>query len=293
MNNPFFKLCLIIVCLSGVALTGLKAAIGPESRIEELKLLDGSVLKNVTLVSFGSVTLMAKWDGGRGTIAYTQLPADIQAEVKANIPESKPALAQVDNRTEKQRMVDKIMQKHDAEIREALNAPEPQRPEMPVRLVGNIGPEDGREKVVRGQCFVTTRGGVNYKLGAVMVRVVGAEEFKELQKEAMTAFRSTLDYYSVMAKRAEGRKNFDLASIYLEGVSATLNGLAKISPSGPQSQTDADGNFEVRHKLREPYVVIAAATRAIGSKTEYYEWVVPSSEIGSDGRLLLSNANMK
>ena len=292
-KNALLRSCLATLFFSGFALSRLSGAIGPGSRIEELELQDGSVLKNVTFVSFGTGTVMAKWEGGRGTIAYILLPADVLSDMKPAIPETKPQPAPVDNRTETQKKIDEFRLKRDSEIREALNAPEPKRPEMPAKLVGSIGLEDGKEKVIRGQCFVTTRGGINYKLGVVIVRVVGSDEFKELQKEAMTAFRPTLDFYYVMAKRAEGKKNFDLASVYLERVSATLNSLSIIFPFGPQSQTDADGNFELRHKLREPYVVSAAATRAVGSKTEYYEWVVPSSEIGSDGKLLLSNANMK
>jgi hypothetical protein len=186
-----------------------------------------------------------------------------------------------------------IMKEHKAAIREALSAPEPKQPEMPARLVGNIGPEDRNEKVIRGQCFVTTRGGVNYKLGAVTVRVVGSKELKEFEGEAVKALEPTLDYFSVMAKRAQGNNNFELATIYLNQSSLTLNYVYKIFPIGPQSQTDADGNFEIRHKLREPFVVVASAHRVIGSKTEFYRWVVPSSEIGSDGRILLSNVNME
>ncbi len=73
---------------------------------------------------------------------------------------------------------DSLMKKqHDTAILEALNAPEPKRPEMPARLAGNIGLEDGKEKVVRGQLFITTRDGTNYKLGVVIVRVVGSREW--------------------------------------------------------------------------------------------------------------------
>lgn len=172
-------------------------------------------------------------------------------------------------------------------------SPDPTRPELPARLVGSVGAEDGTEKTIRGQCFIATRGGVNYKLGGVVVRVVGTAEYQELMKQALIAFLPTYDYVSTMSDLSRNRMQFDLAMLYLDQAQASLYQISDIFPVGPQTLTDSDGNFEIRHKLREPYVVVGHARRSIGSTTEYYRWSVPSSEIGSDGRLLLYNANVE
>src|SRR5476651_1916092 len=83
--------CLAVLIAVGFALARAHGAIDAGSRMDELKLQDGRVLKNVTLVSFGTATVMAKWDGGRGTIAYALLPSDVQSELKSKVPPPAPA----------------------------------------------------------------------------------------------------------------------------------------------------------------------------------------------------------
>lgn len=42
----------------------------------QLRLQDGRVLREVSIVSFASTVVMAKWAGGQGTIPYQLFPAD-------------------------------------------------------------------------------------------------------------------------------------------------------------------------------------------------------------------------
>lgn len=72
--------------------------------IAELSLADGRTLKNVTFVSYASSAIMAKWDGGRGTISYDLLPEGIASAAEkmrprpssyvASKPQSAPATTQ-------------------------------------------------------------------------------------------------------------------------------------------------------------------------------------------------------
>lgn len=55
------------------------AAVDVRRPIPEVTLKDGKVLKNVVIVSFTTNAVMAKWDGGRGTIRHEQMPADLLA----------------------------------------------------------------------------------------------------------------------------------------------------------------------------------------------------------------------
>jgi hypothetical protein len=62
----------------------LKAQVGiqrfPVGRpIPELRLTDGRVLQSVTVVTVGPSVVMAKWDGGRGSIPFALLPDDARA----------------------------------------------------------------------------------------------------------------------------------------------------------------------------------------------------------------------
>jgi hypothetical protein len=60
--------------------------------IADLKLKDGQELHNVTIVAFGTSTVMAKWDGGRGTIRNDDLPDGILPSAPKNDVE-RPAAA--------------------------------------------------------------------------------------------------------------------------------------------------------------------------------------------------------
>lgn len=61
-------------------------ALGAPVTFADLTLKDGTVLHNVTIVGFGSTTVMAKWDGGRGTIRIDNLPEGIAPAAGAPKP---------------------------------------------------------------------------------------------------------------------------------------------------------------------------------------------------------------
>lgn len=56
-------------------------------------LSDGTILHNVKIVSFGNVAVMAKWDGGRGTIPYDALPPEIRQAVEPKKAAAAPQAA--------------------------------------------------------------------------------------------------------------------------------------------------------------------------------------------------------
>ncbi len=54
--------------------------------IPTLELTNGRILRNVVIVAYGSTTVMARWDGGRGTIPYAILPTDIRSVAEHSRP---------------------------------------------------------------------------------------------------------------------------------------------------------------------------------------------------------------
>ncbi|WP_158277328.1 hypothetical protein [Opitutus sp. ER46] len=66
------------------------AGIDLRAPIPELQLSDGTVLHNVLFVSYATSAAMAKWDGGRGTIQYANLPPDVLAAMRSRIPQAAP-----------------------------------------------------------------------------------------------------------------------------------------------------------------------------------------------------------
>lgn len=54
--------------------------------IAELKLNNGRVLKNVEIISYASSAVMAKWEGGRGTLRYEDFPDEYQTALATERP---------------------------------------------------------------------------------------------------------------------------------------------------------------------------------------------------------------
>lgn len=64
-----------LVCLFAAASA---FAASPHDRIPLIKLEDGRELRNFEIVSFGTNVVMAKWEGGRGTVRFTELPKELR-----------------------------------------------------------------------------------------------------------------------------------------------------------------------------------------------------------------------
>jgi hypothetical protein len=76
-----------------VVVSVVLAAVNLNDPIAELRLKDGRTLKNVVLVSFATTTVMARWDGGRGTIAHELFPEAYQETLTAMRPKQKISTA--------------------------------------------------------------------------------------------------------------------------------------------------------------------------------------------------------
>jgi hypothetical protein len=74
---------------------GATAAPDLRRSIAVLTLKDGRILNNVTIVSYASSAVMAKWDGGRGTIQYQQFPDDWRNELEPMRPKPSPTQVRV------------------------------------------------------------------------------------------------------------------------------------------------------------------------------------------------------
>jgi hypothetical protein len=138
----FFLLCSIALC--GIP--------GVSSPISELQLNNGAVLRSVEFISFGSATLMAKWDGGRGTIRYDQLPASIDSQIRSFKPQI------------------------------TARALRPAKTKAPVVIEKNT--------TISGQVYVITRGAGAYKLPGVSVSFYPCSDFNSLVSYEREKFRA-------------------------------------------------------------------------------------------------------
>jgi formylglycine-generating enzyme required for sulfatase activity len=170
--------------------------------------------------------------------------------------------------------------------------------------------------LINGQIFVVTKSGENIKMGAVPVRVIPEEEFKEIARSMVTAIErqqalegehrasvkvkeqllNELDAMrpvgflvpALLALREEAEKEEALQGLQSPDREQWLADFACVLPT-TQIQTDADGRFtaEVNSKVW----LVAGGQRRVGDNNEQYLWVqaYEPPEKGMPQPLLISN----
>ena len=85
MARTFFSLLAVATLCS----VGFGASLDPSRPIHELRLTNGTVLREVKIVAMGSTTVVATWEGGKGTILLSQLPADLRSDLNRQLESKK------------------------------------------------------------------------------------------------------------------------------------------------------------------------------------------------------------
>lgn len=262
----------------------LAAAFSPDTPIEELKLKDGSVLHHVVIMSFSPAVVMAKWTEGRGTIRFDQMPDDLQAKLAPWRPAERPPPAPLP--------VTRDIE-IPADIRQHVNAIFNRIPKLDSTKLDTVKEKMGPARVLRGQCFVTTKGGQNYKLGGVTVEIFSKAAFDAYQAEITHRNASRQQVLSEENKSASEGRDYSMSSALIGMLLSDHYAQWSALPTPAYSvETDADGNFSLTHRIAGDYVVFARATRDVVENTEYYVWRVNSSDIADPERFFLTNANM-
>jgi hypothetical protein len=250
--------------------------------IEHVQLTSGKILRDFQIRKFERTYVMARWSGGAGTVAYSELPSDLVTALTDLIPtQSAPSAVSV------------IPPATTSESRGTVRPDSDKPPAWPEPVDGNVGNMDGPGQTIHGQCFIVTQGGNNIKLALVTVHVVAVDALDDLADAVGKKIKPRLDYWEALAKMASSQGNHDLAIVYLEQATDDILKSWELLPPGPQAKTDADGKFELQHNLRPPFVVIANAKRRVGGEVEHYQWQVPSSQIAPGDTLMLTNDNLK
>lgn len=263
---------LLIFILCGLLLTSALAdSVDVHAVVPEVHLKDGSVLQNVKFVSYAATAVMARWDGGRGTIPYKQLPDDIQEAMKSYIPQA------------------------------VVETP------VPTSITAEPAPNPGPTVTLHGQSFIVTKGGENVKLGLVEIDVYPADAWESYRKQVLiiaadrkkryeAQFRSALRAMSPTAPMS----GWDAANAASDaamhaGEMLPYSMWDALPPALASTKTDADGRFTLTHTVAAPYVVFARATRSVPARvapdTELYTWIIESGKLAS-GELLLGNDNV-
>ncbi len=84
---------LIAVTYAVCAAAGQGAPYARGRQIPEVRLRNGTVLHDVTVVAVGATTIIARWEGGKGSILLTQLPDEMRADLAPAVVKSPVAAA--------------------------------------------------------------------------------------------------------------------------------------------------------------------------------------------------------
>lgn len=206
--------------------------------LAELRLKDGRLLKNVTFTSYAASAIMAKWDGGRGTIQYDVLPANVAAAASAKRPAAS---------------VGKSV---------APTAALPKVNTVPA-LSKDSRPAGPTSHVVTGQVFVTTRGAGAYKFSGATIIAYPAQIFED----AFTIQRGNLPLNYRGLRGAEK----DQAE-----ADAWMKALGTHAPLGTAT-TDADGNYSMTLPSAGTFIFVCSASRLAGRIPEFNFWIVRHS----------------
>jgi hypothetical protein len=190
------------------------------------------------------------------------------------------------------------------------------------RLMANAAPSPAPISIpINGQVFIVTKGGQNFKLGGIHVRIYSLDDIGGIIKRRQEAAAPVLaklrpvlkdlsdaywkverqqiadggnpQWYADMdmenklnAKMAEVRKRCD-------ELSSGEYFLSDLPPPVSDVQTDADGKFTAAVQATDSYVITASASREVGDYIENYHWIVKMEVPDKSGKnVLLTNGNM-
>lgn len=86
MNRALPFLLAVLLLLARLQAADTPGAVDLGATLPTVELTDGRILQNVRIVGFGSTAVMARWDGGRGTLAYGLLPEDLRRAAEGKRP---------------------------------------------------------------------------------------------------------------------------------------------------------------------------------------------------------------
>lgn len=149
----------------------------------------------------------------------------------------------------------------------------------------------GSQSVLNGQCFVASKGGTNYKLGAVSVYLYPASVWAKsgaIVQKRYYDYRTKMDHLIDLRDR---ERDYEGSITLLTDLRIRESRLWEMLPvSRWVAKTDADGNFSIPHDIGEAVVVVARSRRLVGKYDEDYYWTVPVK--AGEARVLLTNDNM-
>lgn len=143
---------------------------------------------------------------------------------------------------------------------------------------------------LKGQVFISTRGGRTLVLSGVTVAIYPAQYLKACA-DSIARYRATA---VLEAKLQESTVEGMQAEIdrFNKAQEVARGSWSRLAPPVAKVMTDADGRFELAAAVPRDYAIFCQGSRRLMDETEFYVWVLPSDQISDPLRIIMSNANV-
>ena len=277
---------------------------------EDFKTINGREYKNATVSHIEADGIVLKTKSGISKVYFVELPKDVQKrfgyDTDKIAAEQAAAKAAEDKHIEKEKAGER--EREETEKRAVADLDRAREQFLAAEQRATESYRSATKGTVSGQIFVSTKGGENFKLGAVQVGLfardaidailpalkkyadVKIEQLKKPVAEARAVMEQATasgdDFVSKLEKYNE--INADLTFYYSGGFY-----ISYFQSPIQSAETDADGKFTIQLSKTGAFVIAAHAKRSVGNITEHYYWLQPVSLDGQQQLTQnLSNNNL-
>jgi len=228
---------------------------------DDFTTLKGKEYKNATVSRVEADGIVLKTKGGIVKVYFVELPKEVAD--KWIPPEQKERIA-AEQAAEKKRI--EAQQSAERERAEKEKNAEADLNQSRVEFQAaeqraSQAYQTAKKGTVAGQVFVSSRGGENFKLGAVEVGLFARDAV-----DALVAGLKT--YADIKIQEQKWRRVFFYSgSFYFSYLQSPIR----------TAETDADGKFVMEVPKSGRFVIAAQAKRSVGNETEEYYWLQPVS----------------
>ena len=244
---------------------------------EDFKTINGKEYKDATVSRVEADGLVLKTKGAIVKVYFVELPKEVAD--KWIPPEQKERIA-AEQAAEKKRI--EVRKAAERERAEKEKNAEADLNQLKVKFQAaeqraSQAYQTAKKGTVAGQVFVSSRGGENFKLGAVEVGLFARDAVDSLVAGLKT-------YADIKNQNQKWQRDFYYSgSFYFSYLQSAIQ----------TAETDADGKFIIEVPLTGAFVIAAQARRSVGDTTEYYYWLQPVSLEGQQQLTQnLSNNNL-
>lgn len=246
---------------------------------DDYKTIDGKEYKNATVTRVEPDGIVIKTKTGVWKILFGQLSKEDQRlfghDPDKIAAEAAAAIAAEEKRIEKEKAAERERDEKEKTAEANVNQSRAEFQAVEERAAQSY--RSATKGTLSGQVFVSSKGGENFKLGAVEVAlfsrdaidvlIAGLTTYADIKTQALTRSADAAQTASEQRVILKSRDSYYSGSFYFGSLSSAIQ----------TAETDADGKFIIEVPRSGRFVIAAQAKRSVMQYTEHYYWLQPVS----------------